>query len=233
MNKKNQNGNVLFLILIAVALFAALSYAVTQSTRTGGNSDRETNLLNSAQLTSYPNSIKTAVLRMIIDGTNITNIKFNAPSALSSVTTLSEAVFHPDGGGAVFQEASPDLMDGSSPGTWIFNMNFEIPEIGVSTSSSVSGNELIAFLPGITLSICQRINLEAGITASLASAPPTTPDISGSSGGYAEQMDHSYSTPTTETTLDSSGNDYTGKAFGCFDNNGSGTYVYYHVINER
>ena len=233
MNAKQQNGNVLFLILIAVALFAALSYAVTQSTRTGGNSDRETNLLNSAQLTSYPNSIKTAVLRMIIDGADITNIQFNDPSDIGSVTSNALAVFHPDGGGGVYQEAPADLMASATPTAWVFNMNFEIPEIGVSTASSIGGNELIAFLPGITLSVCQRINLEAGITTSLSTAPPSsTADLS-STGDYTELMDNTYTAPSTETTLDSAGNDFTGKAFGCFNNNGSGTYVYYHVINER
>jgi hypothetical protein len=108
--RSNQRGNVLFLILIAVALFAALSYAVTQSSRSGGDSARETNILNSAQLAQYPNQIRTAVLRQNIDGVDITAVRFNAPADFATLDNNRIGVFHPEGGGAVYQQAPGDMM---------------------------------------------------------------------------------------------------------------------------
>ena len=65
--KAGEKGNVLFLILIAVALFAALSYAVTQSTRSGGGSaDRERSILSSASLTQGPTALRTSLIRMVL-----------------------------------------------------------------------------------------------------------------------------------------------------------------------
>lgn len=68
MFKANQGGNVLFLILIAVVLFAALSYAVTQSSRGGGNADRETTRLLVSRVNNDIARFRTEFLRRSVAG---------------------------------------------------------------------------------------------------------------------------------------------------------------------
>jgi hypothetical protein len=234
--RSNQRGNVLFLILIAVALFAALSYAVTQSSRSGGDSARETNILNSAQLAQYPNQIRTAVLRQNIDGVDITAVRFNAPADFATLDNNRIGVFHPEGGGAVYQQAPGDMMANGNPGTWIYNMDFEVTEIGITGGAGAIGNELIGFLDGVTLSVCQRINVEAGVRANISDAPPVTLDLSAT---YALNMVDVGGTDyaiTGNVDLDGATTDagtLHGQPFGCFRNTATGNYVYYHVISER
>lgn len=231
----NQKGNVLFLILIAVALFAALSYAVTQSSRSGGDASRETNILNAAQLTQYPTSIRTAVLRLVIDGYQDTNILYNPPAGGFTAASEPFEVFATIGGGAINQNAPSEVMaqGGVNPdGTWFINMDFEVPGLGRS-AAALSGNELIAFLPGITESVCTRINLEAGI---LDLPTEANPAVAGTlTGGGAGTVDKNIGDLTdygsSNVTLDSAGNDLTGQPFGCFTNGGNN--ILYTVILER
>jgi hypothetical protein len=230
MKKFNdQRGNVLFLILIAVALFAALSYAVTQSSRSGGDSSRETNILNSAQLSQYPNAIRTAVLRQVIDGVDVTSVRFNAPADFANLDANRLGVFHPEGGGAVYQDAPGDMMASATPTAWTYNLEFNIPEIGGAN------NDLIAFLDGVTEAVCQRINVEADINVNLSDAPPV---LATAVTAHTTNMEDDGTTdydPSAAAggTLDTAGNDLTGRPFGCFQNAAAGNFVYYHVLNER
>lgn len=235
--RRGEEGNVLFLILIAVALFAALSYAVTSSSRSGsGDAGSETNLVNSAQLTQYPASIRTAIVRMIVGGTAVSSLNFNQPSDFSNLESTAVGVFHPSGGGATYAQAPAALMASGAAGTWHFNASMEIPDIG---TAGADGNDLIAFLPGITLAVCAKINGEYGL--------PTTPPVLATdvSGDYLDDMIDPdgaagsaapFPTATDVTDIDDGSGTFDGQPFGCFRNGPvatPGDYVYYHVLVER
>lgn len=235
--RKSESGNVLFLILIAVALFAALSYAVTQSSRSGGgDASSETNLVNSATITQYPSSIRTAMIRMMVSNSvDPTDLNFNAPpyTDLNTATLQSEGVFYPangGGGGATYTTAPADVMADGSAGTWFFSGSYAIENVGLDTAGT--GNDIIAFLPGVKSGICDKINTELGI--------PTTDRIMTADidvEAAAVQMDHDYTFPSAITaTIGTTGGaaSFDGQPFGCFeDNNGSGENIYYHVLIER
>lgn len=70
-NRYRRAGNVLFLILIAVALFAALSYVVIQGTRSGGGSTQAENVkLETAKLMNFFTAIGSEYHKDEIDATN-------------------------------------------------------------------------------------------------------------------------------------------------------------------
>lgn len=236
-NKRSgERGNVLFLILIAVALFAALSYAVTQSTRSGsGDASSETNLISSAQLTQYPAGIRTAIVRMIIAGTPVNDLLFNVPSDFDSIPSGDEkfAVFHPLGGGSIYTNASQDMLASGQSGQWYYNAALQIADVGLTDAGGGAGNDLIAFLPGVSQNVCRKINEELGIGNVTPTGPAYTPTgaVEGASTDY---MNEAYTFPSADATL-TIGEDgdtvLAGQPFGCYVN--GGTYVYYHVLVER
>ena len=239
--RQSEKGNVLFLILIAVALFAALSYVVTQSTRSGGGStEREKNILSSAQMTQYPTALRTSIIRMVLAGVSIENVKFDAPGSTAfNTTSSSQLVFHPQGGGATFQQAPAELSaSGNAALQWYYNANFDVPGIGID---GVGGNDVIAFLPGVSQGICRQVNEELGVTISgtcTGTANLPTIDTSVAIADVDDQMDTTYTFPVIDR-VNLQGNPtgsctaFSRQASGCFFDGTNTRYVFYSVLLER
>lgn len=236
-NRQNEKGNVLFLILIAVALFAALSYVVTQSTRSGsGSTEREKNILSGASMTQYPTALRTALIRMVLGGSSIENVKFDLPGSSAFSTSTNRQVFHPTGGGALYQTGPADLSaSGTTELAWYFNANFDVPDIGLN---GVGGNDVIAFLPGVSIGVCRQVNKELGISASGCTGASENLPLSAAgvlSADIEDQMDDTYTFPTTDRAdLQANGcTAFTRQASGCFLHSSSNKYVFYSVLLER
>lgn len=235
-NRKSERGNVLFLILIAVALFAALSYAVTQSTRSGsGTADSEKALLSGATMTQHPTAMRTSIIRMVLGGVDVSNIVFDAPANFGSVSDLAAAVFHPTGGGAVFQQASADIMAGGAQGSWFYNANWDIPLIGID---GAGGNDLIAFLPGVSQAVCRNVNDEFAINnTGCTMTDGLIPDLDASTtqanirNNFVEG--DTFPTGDREDITSVGCNAFNGQPSGCFFDSDNSEYVFFSVLLER
>lgn len=237
-NRKGEQGNVLFLILIAVALFAALSYAVTQSTRSGGgDANSERSLVSSAALTQYPASLKTAIVRMTVsNNVDVNFLSFDMPSTFSALTNgaantqQSNAVFHPAGGAATYSRAPREVT--TKVVDWAFNGNNEVALIGTTSgsgSATLATADIVAYLPNMQKTVCDKIHSQLGIVA------PTTSDA------FAVNLTNMQSSTTNASTggiLATTGvkitsTKYDGQPQGCIYKDATDGYIYYHVLVER
>jgi len=146
-----QRGNVLFLILIAVALFAALSYAVTRSSRGGSGNVSEDKLnLAASNILNYGASIKTAIMRIkITGGCADEQISFETPVHWYNYANPNAPldkrchVFHPSGGNLNYQKLESlfaelwgsGAIDSSS--TEHFFGRSDVPQIGTNCATAL------------------------------------------------------------------------------------------------
>ena len=168
---RREQGNVLFLILMAVVLFAALSYAVTKASRSGdANTSSEKAQLTASAIMNYNSAIRVAVMRMQMSGIDPATIDFALPTDTGfSTPPYTKKVFHPQGGGISYQalpvEAYASLWDHMQNDFASMEWNRIAPYLSpVSEAYAInSGNPIV---------------IGAGPTPPLVSTVPTAEDTS-------------------------------------------------------
>lgn len=165
---RRQRGNILFLILLAVVLFAALSYAVTQSLRGGGNdASNEKNSVQTSDLLNYFAQLDTAVQRMMLsDNVKDYELNFFYQTASnfvmggqdnSNCTASRCRVFDP-AGGAVSGRKLNTFTRGTFPGgtpTVIYYV--KVPGVGSDA------DDIVLALHQPNSRICKDINNRFGL----------------------------------------------------------------------
>lgn len=218
----HQRGNVLFLILIAVALFAALSYAVTQSSRSGADGvTKDKARLIAGEILNYGTMMEQAVTRLrTINRCGETQISFvngidtNYTNPSSPGTTCH--VFHPDGGGMSWREAPQNANDGTA---WMIKGSESVPQVGTSSS------ELILYLFGVNDDVCKEINRGTG-----QANPAVILEENGTAGSYfvgTYSLGNSF-----ECSYGPTGN-CNGRYQACVKLQSSGANMFYQVLMAR
>lgn len=165
---KKQSGNVLFLILIAVALFAALSYAITQSTRSGsGSAASEQADILAGEIIQFAGEANASFQRLRISGGyKPDDIEYTVSSTgvlNSACTNQACRLNHPNGGRLINRpaphKARRDPTSGSND-----NYTFILGAIrGVGTAES----EILLLIGNLNYDVCAAINKRLGFTGIL------------------------------------------------------------------
>lgn len=234
MKHNPESGNALFYILIAVALLAALSYAVSQSGRGSAKqiSDERARLAAS-EIIEYSNNISAAVTQLKLRGVDTDELCFDDTNWGASDYDHSPActddfnkIFHISGAGIIWSSAPSEAMDSaaSPDNLWHIYGNNEINNVG-TTCGAAGCSDLALYVDELSIQVCQQLNDLIGNTDA-DTAPPTDTDMGETRYVGAFAYSNTIGDEAGGTAID-------GAASGCFQNTTDSKYVFYKVLIAR
>lgn len=221
---ENQKGNVLIIVLIAMALIAALTVAIQGSSQNNAHINKETLILRASEIRQYASELERGVSYIMQNNVSESDIRFAHPLAdigygdLDTDTDKSNQMFTREGGGAQYKAPPNDINDGE---TWEFYGHTALPDTGSDAA------ELTAVLPNVSEDFCTMINTASGYIGQ--------PQDSGTCiyGGSAQRFNDG-------TQFSSSPNITTEASFsikpakeGCIECTSDNSFHFFHVLISR
>lgn len=240
----------MFYVLIAVALLAALAYAIAQSGR--GSvvtlSDDKAKLY-ATEIIAFGGVMTNAVAQLRLRGYKDTQISFENPIVSgyvnSNCTSDACKVFHLSGAGVTYTPPKAVWLDPAKSastgyGVYYFTGRSCVAEVGAGSyspacnSNGEDDEELLMILPYVDKNLCVKINDLVGVDNVIGDPPQEYMNsfnvsvdkfIGSYSGGYA-----------IGAALTEEASNLNGHRAGCFEGAGTppaGTYHFYQVLEPR
>jgi len=211
MKQIKSRGNVLFFILLAVALFGALSYTVSNSFRGGGNtiSDEQARVA-AGRLVRAMQDIKHGYDYLWNQqGCSIDDVNFDNPAT----TPFDCDIFHPQGAGIAYPNnlAEYQIAGGSGVFTFYFVGNAPSSGYGVDGLGTAADDHMVV-LENVSQAVCYAVNKALGYNN------PNSDKVDTDAANTAIMGDIN--------------NEFDGQRTGCRRLTTTGQYDVFHVLQE-
>lgn len=222
--RAHEQGNILFLVLLAVVLIGALTAAIHGSSQTSGNIDKETLVIRVSETKRYASELERAVMFILQNGKSEADIRFAHPDANSDYGDLSadsdptDQVFHKDGGAAKYRVPPDGINDGSA---WEFYGQTALPLVGSDAA------DLIAVLPNVNSDFCAQVNAGIGYAAQ------PTDSATCLNGGATSRFDDGTQFASSPNTVTDATFSVQPSTEGCVQCSVDGKYHYFRVLLAR
>ncbi len=227
--RKNERGNALIYVLIAIALFAALSFTLSRGANTGeaGVLSDDRAELYTSEIIGYATQAKSVVDQMLFSGgVSVWNIDFERPGDANFNTAPPELflkLHHPDGGGLTLAPLPERAIaqNSTDPVAGWYVGRFNNVEWTKNT-----GHDIMLVAHQIEKIICEKINIKAtGSTAIPAiSATVTLAEL------FIDDAFHTGTNEEFDTTDCAACENYQAL---CVSNNAATRFSYYAVMADN
>lgn len=165
---RRESGNVLWFLLLAIALLGILTMVLSRSgSKVDQSGDVEQARIKAGQIMRYGKSIEAAIENMILNGISENDISFEnsttATDYINANCTIQDCLlFNVEGAGLSYTAPPSGTNDGSE---WIFTAanNVGTTADPIGNTASITGNDLIMLLPNASTSMCEIINRDMGV----------------------------------------------------------------------
>ena len=234
---RNQSGNALWFILLAVALLAFLTGVISRNSSSvdqAGSVERAR--IKASSILNYAKSVEATVQQMLLNGISENDLDFIEISDAHDNTNCTSTeceIFHVAGGGIAYRTPAELLSDNAHTDIWHVSTENRVYLSGCEDVNNRC-TELLLMAKDIPRSICLQINKIQGITNTGGDAPQIQDIVEGTAftGTYSTTI-NALSIGGTNATNEAP--EAQGKSAGCIYEFGSGqeTYTFYQVLIPR